>query len=200
MKLFKDVLVGENFVLDNGQQLIKVAPAVPASHNCLDYPFYQKRFSIADDTECLTVDELMEMSEPCDFVPADIIDPITEIHPTATEAQRQAAEAIASGFKNLFDKTDWASIAAEDARRKQEAIDRAEWVVETKISSGGRSVEVSAVIKGSHGHTSWGWHDGETKHIVLATTSTYAPAAPIARSIVDAAEDEARRICRAKNK
>lgn len=129
----------------------------------------------------------------------DEIDPITELHPTMTEAQRVAAEVIAAGFKNLFDKTDWAAVAMEEQRRKQEAIDRAEWVVETKISNDRRSVEVSAVIKGCHGHSSWGWHDdGKTKHTVLSVHSLYQQT-PVLDSIIALAEDEARRICRVKN-
>lgn len=62
MKLFKDVAVGEKFVLSNGQQLIRISPLLSNLNNCLDYPDYNQRFSIADDTECLTVDELMEQS------------------------------------------------------------------------------------------------------------------------------------------
>lgn len=64
MKLFKDIEVGENFVMHNGQQLIRISPLTAQTHNCLDYPFYLKRFAITDDTECLTVDELMALSEP----------------------------------------------------------------------------------------------------------------------------------------
>lgn len=64
MKLFKDVMVGQNFVLHNGQQLIRVSPLTNQSYNCLDYPFMDKSFEIYDDTECLTVDELMALSEP----------------------------------------------------------------------------------------------------------------------------------------
>lgn len=66
MKLFKDVAVGEHFVMANGQQLIRVAPLTTQSHNCVDYLFKQKRFAIDDDTMCFTVDELMEDSNPCE--------------------------------------------------------------------------------------------------------------------------------------
>lgn len=64
MKLFKNVSVGEKFVLSNGQQLIRHdhRTSNQCLNNCLDYPWYMQRFSIADDTECLTVDELMEQS------------------------------------------------------------------------------------------------------------------------------------------
>ncbi|AIZ02918.1 hypothetical protein [Escherichia phage UPEC01] len=73
MKLFKDIAVGEKFVLGNGQQLIRISPLMDNSErpvrteNCLDYPFYQKRFAIENNTECFTVDELMESSEEVDL-------------------------------------------------------------------------------------------------------------------------------------
>lgn len=73
------------------------------------------------------------------------------------------------------------------------------WIVETKIAAEGRSVEVSAVIEGCHGHKSWGWHDGITKHVVLRVADTYQKT-PVLRSIINLAEDEARRICRVNNK
>lgn len=63
MKLFKDIMVGEHFVMHNGQQLVRVSPS-EGSYNCLDYPFLDKSFELSDDTKCLTVDELMAMSEP----------------------------------------------------------------------------------------------------------------------------------------
>lgn len=61
-KLFKDVKVGEKFVLNNGQQLVRVAPITEQTHNCMD-PLYWTRFFIEDDTECLTVEELFERSD-----------------------------------------------------------------------------------------------------------------------------------------
>lgn len=190
MKLFKDVKVGENFVLHNGQQLIRISPLTSQTHNCLDYPFYQNRFSIEDDTECLTVMELMEMS--------DIVQ--DDVEPTLTEAQHAASKVIVNGFKGAFDKFDWAAVAAEDTRQKMAEVERGEWIVDTKISKDRRSVEVSAVIKGSHGHSSWGWHDdGETKYSVLSTNALYQQT-PVMGSIIQLAEDEARRICRTKNK
>ena len=73
MKLFKDIVVGEKFVLGNGQQLIRISPLMDSNEhpvrteNCLDYPFYQKRFAIENNTECFTVDELMESSEEVDL-------------------------------------------------------------------------------------------------------------------------------------
>lgn len=63
MKLFKDVQVGEHFVMHNGQQLIRVASETKQTHNCVDYLYHEKRFDIHDDVECLTVDELIELSE-----------------------------------------------------------------------------------------------------------------------------------------
>lgn len=63
MKLFKDIVIGENFVLGSGQQLVRVKPETEQSYNCLDYPFMVKSFFIFDETECLTVDKLMANSE-----------------------------------------------------------------------------------------------------------------------------------------
>lgn len=195
MKLFKDVAVGESFVLHNGQQLIRISPLTAQSHNCLDYPWYQKRFAITDDTECLTVDELMELSEPLSMENSEEMDPSD----VTTIMQKYVANEFQGAFSHAFDKFDWAACAAEEQRQKSEAIARNEWTVETKIADGGRSVEVSAVIKGSHGEKSWGWHDdGDTKYVVLRVDSLYQKT-PVLRSIIDLAEEEARRICRQKN-
>ena len=191
MKLFKDVAVGESFVLHNGQQLIRISPLTAQSHNCLDYPWYQKRFAITDDTECLAVDELMELSEPLSMETSEEVE--------LTPEQQKAAMEFQDTFMSKFRKTDWASIAAEEARQKSAAIARGIWTVETKIGDNGCSVEVSAVIKGSHGEKSWGWHDnGDTKYVVLRVDALYQKT-PVLRSIIDLAEEEARRICRQKN-
>lgn len=195
MKLFKDVAVGESFVLHNGQQLIRISPLTAQSHNCLDYPWYQKRFSITDDTECLTVDELMELSEPLSMENSDEVDP-SEV---MTIMQKHVAKEFEDMAMHAFDKFDWAAASAEDARQKSAAIARGIWTVETKIGDNGCSVEVSAVIKGSHGEKSWGWHDnGDTKYVVLRIDALYQKT-PVLRSIIELAEDEARRICRQKN-
>ncbi len=195
MKLFKDVAVGESFVMHNGQQLIRISPLTAQSHNCLDYPWYQKRFAITDDTECLTVDELMELSEPLSMENSEEVDPADVL----SVIQKHMANEFQSAAMSAFGKFDFDAAMAEDQRQKSEAIARNEWKVETKIADGGRSVEVSAVIKGSHGEKSWGWHDdGKTKYIVLDIHSTYQRV-PVLRSIIDLAEDEARRICRQKN-
>lgn len=63
MKLFKDIVIGENFVLANGQQLVRVKPETDQPYNCLNYPFMDKPFFIFDETQCLSVDELMSDSE-----------------------------------------------------------------------------------------------------------------------------------------
>lgn len=195
MKLFKDVVVGESFVLHNGQQLIRISPLTAQSHNCLDYPWYQKRFAITDDTECLTVDELMEMSEPLSMEGSEEVDPSDAL----TIMQKYVANEFQDAFSRGFDKFDWAAAAAEEARQKSAAIARGIWTVETKIGDNGCSVEVSAVIKGSHGEKSWGWHDnGDTKYVVLRVDALYQKT-PVLRSIIDLAEEEARRICRQKN-
>lgn len=126
------------------------------------------------------------------------LEPYTD--PKLTEEQKRAADEVIKAFHGTFDETDWAALSAEVARRRQEAIDQADWVVETKLSENNRSVEVSAVIKGSHGHTSWGWHDdGKTKFVVLRVESLYQKV-PVMRSIINLAEEQARRICRIKNK
>lgn len=195
MKLFKDVAVGESFVLHNGQQLIRISPLTAQSHNCLDYPWYQKRFAITDDTECLTVDELMGFAEPLTMENSEEVEPKDVLG----IIQKHTSNEFQTTMLTAFDKFDWAAFAAEDARQKQEAIDRNDWVVETKITDGGVTVEVSAVIEGSHGHKSWGWH-GEHKQIVLKTSKTYGEQLPVSRAMLDLAEDEARRICRQKNK
>lgn len=61
-KLFKDVEIGEKFVLNNGQQLIRVASIAGQTHNCIA-PTCWTRFFIEDDTECLTVEELFDRSD-----------------------------------------------------------------------------------------------------------------------------------------
>lgn len=195
MKLFKDVVVGESFVLHNGQQLIRISPLTAQSHNCLDYPWYQKRFAITDDTECLIVDELMEMSEPLSMENSEEVDPSDVM----TIMQKYVTNEFQDAFSRGFDKFDWAAAAAEEARQKSAAIARGIWTVETKIGDNGCSVEVSAVIKGSHGEKSWGWHDnGDTKYVVLRVDALYQKT-PVLRSIIELAEEEARRICRQKN-
>lgn len=195
MKLFKDVAVGESFVLHNGQQLIRISPLTAQSHNCLDYPWYQKRFAITDDTECLTVDELMELSEPLSMENSEEVDPSDVM----TIMQKYVANEFQDAFSRDFDKFDWAAASAEEARQKSAAIARGIWTVETKIGNNGCSVEVSAVIKGSHGEKSWGWHDnGDTKYVVLRVDALYQKT-PVLRSIIELAEEEARRICRQKN-
>lgn len=195
MKLFKDVAVGESFVLHNGQQLIRISPLTAQSHNCLDYPWYQKRFAITDGTECLTVDELMELSEPLSIENSEEVDPSDVV----TIMQKYVANEFQDAFSRGFDKFDWAAAAAEEARQKSAAIARGIWTVETKIGNNGCSVEVSAVIKGSHGEKSWGWHDnGDTKYVVLRVDALYQKT-PVLRSIIELAEEEARRICRQKN-
>lgn len=203
MKLFKDVAVGESFVLHNGQQLIRISPLTARSHNCLDYPWYQKRFAITDDTECLTVDELMELSEPLSMENSEEVElnpEMQKIFDSLTPEQQKAALEFQDTFMSKFRKTDWAAIATEEASQKSAAIARGIWTVETKIADGGRSVEVSAVIKGSHGEKSWGWHDdGKTKHVVLRVASTYQEV-PVSEAIIKQAEWEANEFCLAKMK
>lgn len=71
------------------------------------------------------------------------------------------------------------------------------WVVNVKTCDNGCSLEVSAVIKGTHGEKLWGW-PGEDKEIVLSVKAT-SISTPIAKSIITAAVEEAERICKIKN-
>lgn len=71
------------------------------------------------------------------------------------------------------------------------------WVVNVKTCDNGCSLEVSAVIKGTHGEKSWGW-PGKDKEIVLSVKATNI-STPIAKSIITAAVEEAERICKIKN-
>ncbi|ELY1362411.1 hypothetical protein SLY12_001423 [Escherichia coli] len=71
------------------------------------------------------------------------------------------------------------------------------WVVNVKTCDNGCSLEVSAVIKGTHGEKSWGW-PGKDKEIVLSVKAT-SISTPIAKSIITAAVEEAGRICKIKN-
>ncbi|EOQ0334209.1 hypothetical protein NRQ48_RS15685 [Escherichia coli] len=73
-----------------------------------------------------------------------------------------------------------------------------DWVVDVKTSDGGRSVEVSAVVKGTHGQRSWGC-GGEEKEIVLSVIAR-STSNKIAQSIIYAACIEAGKICKIKNK
>lgn len=122
-----------------------------------------------------------------------------KIYEQLTPEQKAAADMFSTGLQKQISQFDWAEVAAEEQRQKSEAIARGVWTVDTKIADDGRSVEISAVIQGSHGEKSWGWHDnGKTKHVVLRVASLYQQT-PVLQSIIALAEDEARRICRLKN-
>ena len=71
------------------------------------------------------------------------------------------------------------------------------WVVNVKTCDNRCSLEVSALIKGTHGEKSWGW-PGKDKEIVLSVKATNI-STPIAKSIITAAVEEAERICKIKN-
>lgn len=73
------------------------------------------------------------------------------------------------------------------------------WKVNTKIADNKTSVEISAVIEGSHGDTSWGWHDNEEKVVVLRVESLYQER-PISDAIIEQAQKEAQVICDERNK
>lgn len=72
------------------------------------------------------------------------------------------------------------------------------WKVQTKTGDSLQSVEVSVVVEGTHGEESWGWHDDESKIVVLRVDSLYQKR-PVDQSIIDAAEAIAYNICVEKN-
>lgn len=72
------------------------------------------------------------------------------------------------------------------------------WIVDTKTDADKTSVEISAVIKGTHGETSWGWHDGESKIVVLRVEKLYQKV-PISNTIIAQAQKEAQAICEEQN-
>lgn len=86
----------------------------------------------------------------------------------------------------------------EQTEKVLAAIERSHWVVE--IKEAGTTLEISAVIEGSHGHKSWGWHDGVTKHVVLSISNTLKKQAPLPKHIIDLVILEAQKICDEKNK
>lgn len=87
---------------------------------------------------------------------------------------------------------------AEDAKKKHEAFLRGEWIVESKFGDDNRSVEISAVIKGTHGHISWGWDDDIMKVTVLSIHSIYQNR-PVSDAIIKQAQWEAQEICNERN-
>ena len=74
-----------------------------------------------------------------------------ELYNSLTPEQQKAAKELKKAFISSFAKTDWSAAAEEKLRLEIEAAERNEWIVDTKISADGRSVEVSAVVKGTHG-------------------------------------------------
>ncbi|AEV89444.1 hypothetical protein OBP_007 [Pseudomonas phage OBP] len=74
-----------------------------------------------------------------------------------------------------------------------------EWVVESKGDYLKGDCEISAVIKGTHGHTSWGWPDDESKIIVLSCNNQRSKPLPIDPRIIAAAESVALEIVNEKN-
>ena len=121
-----------------------------------------------------------------------------ELYNSLTPEQQKYAKELEKALTFNLAKTDWAAMYEEKTRLEIEAAERNEWVVETKISDGGCSVEVSAVVKGTHGEKSWGWHNEANKCIVLSTSKTYGQAVPVLPGIIALAEEEARRICASK--
>lgn len=121
---------------------------------------------------------------------------------TTEQLSQMIREDIESAFTKIDHTSTWEDLAEEwesDFNKESKALEEAVWTVETKIADNGRSVEVSAVIKGSHGHKSWGWHRPEQKYVVLSVSNLYQQV-PVLQSIIALAEDEARKICRQNNK
>lgn len=73
------------------------------------------------------------------------------------------------------------------------------WKVNTKIADNKMSVEISAVIEGSHGDLSWGWHDDKEKVVVLRVSDMYQKY-PVSDTIIAQAQKEAQAICDERNK
>lgn len=121
-----------------------------------------------------------------------------KLYDSLTPEQQKFAKdlgvALTREIENIDPETHWAT----EAMALEEAIKRNEWIVDTKISSDGCSVEVSAVVKGTHGEKSRGWHNEANKYIVLSTSKTYGQAVPVLPGIIALAEEEARRICASK--
>ena len=123
-----------------------------------------------------------------------------ELYNSLTPEQQKAAKELEKALSLSLTKTDWAAVYEEKMRSENEAVERNEWIVDTKISSDGCSVEVSAVIKGTHGEKSWGWHNEANKYIVLSASKTYGQKVPVSKAIIKQAQWEANEICLAKMK
>lgn len=123
-----------------------------------------------------------------------------ELYNSLTPEQQKAAKELEKALSLSLTKTDWAAVYEEKMRSENEAVERNEWIVDTKISFDGCSVEVSAVIKGTHGEKSWGWHNEANKYIVLSTSKTYGQKVPVSKAIIKQAQWEANEICLAKMK
>lgn len=88
---------------------------------------------------------------------------------------------------------------AEKHKAEDEALKRAEWVLEIKGDHTKGNIEISAVIKGTHGHMSWGWPNSKNKVIVLSCNSNYSCCDHIDPRIIDAATAVAVEIVNQKN-
>lgn len=123
-----------------------------------------------------------------------------ELYNSLTPEQQKAAKELKKALSLKLTQTDWAAVYEEKMRLEIEAAERNEWIVDTKIGDDGCSVEVSAVVKGTHGEKSWGWHNEANKCIVLSTSKTYGQRAPVSKAIIKQAQWEANEICLAKMK
>lgn len=123
-----------------------------------------------------------------------------ELYNSLTPEQQKAAKELEKALSLSLTKTDWAAVYEEKMRSENEAAERNEWIVDTKIGADGCSVEVSAVVKGTHGEKSWGWHNEANKYIVLSTSKTYGQKVPVSKAIIKQAQWEANEICLAKMK
>ncbi|UIO58030.1 hypothetical protein S1P5_00114 [Escherichia phage vB_EcoM-S1P5QW] len=123
-----------------------------------------------------------------------------ELYNSLTPEQQKSVKELEKALSLSLTKTDWVAVYEEKMRSENEAVERNEWIVDTKIGDDGCSVEVSAVVKGTHGEESWGWHNEANKYIVLSTSKTYGQKVPVSKAIIKQAQWEANEICLAKMK
>lgn len=123
-----------------------------------------------------------------------------ELYNSLTPEQQKYAKDLGAALTREIEQIDPETHWKAEAATLEEAIKRNEWIVETKIGADGCSVEVSAVVKGTHGEKSWGWHNEANKYIVLSTSKTYGQKVPVSKAIIKQAQWEANEICLAKMK
>ena len=123
-----------------------------------------------------------------------------KLYDSLTPEQQKYAKDLGAALTREIEQIDPETHWMAEAATLEEAIKRNEWIVDTKIGADGCSVEVSAVVKGTHGEKSWGWHNETNKYIVLSTSKTYGQRVPVSKAIIKQAQWEANEICLAKMK